>query len=371
LQNETGHSRRSGLFWGGLILALWVAGCGPQSNEKARSKGEVVAARIETLEALPLTIYTYLPGTVISADRIEVSSRLTGYVHDLKVHEGQEVKKGQQLLSIDPTGVRAEIRQAEAEVEKAKAGLDNAEANYKRYKDLFQNEAATQENFEAAERNWKVAVGDHQAAVAALESARSQLKYSEVRSPFNGLVVSKLVDNGQLAAPGTPLLVLEDPAHLQVECQVPDHAFARLGIGQVIQIEFQGADYKSRIETGSVERLVEAADPVTHTHLVKIDLPAVSAFYSGEYGLVRIPVGEKEGVVVPDAAIHTRAGITGVFVMAAGDRAQFRMVTTGKRLPEGTVILSGLMAGERIIIEAKGPLANGVKISAEPEARHE
>lgn len=371
MQNETRHRLGSRFVLGVLFLALWVGGCKPESKGTAPSKDEVVAARIKTLETSPLTIYTYLPGTVISADRVEVSSRLTGYVRDLKVHEGEEVKKGQLLLAIDPTGVQAEIRQAEAGVEKAKAGLVEAETNYKRYRDLFQKDAATRKEFEEVQRNWKVAQGDYQAAMAALENARSQLKYAEVRSPFDGLVIAKLVDSGQLAAPGTPLLVLEDPAHLQVESQVPDHAFTRLGIGQEIQIEFQGADYKRRTVTGSVERLVEAADPVTHTHLVKIDLPAASGSYSGEYGLVRIPVGEEDGIVVPDSAIQTRAGITGVFVMVAGDRAQFRMVTVGERQPEGTVILSGLMAGERIIVDAKGALANGVKISAEPEGRHE
>ena len=84
--------------------------------------------------------------------------------------------------------------------------------------------------------------------------------------------------------------------------------------------------------------------------------------------LVSIPVGEQEGIVVPPGAIHTRAGITGVFVVTEEGLAQYRMVTLGKMTPQGRVVLSGLFSGGRVIVSAKGALTNGAKILAEPES---
>ncbi|MEJ2656198.1 MAG: efflux RND transporter periplasmic adaptor subunit [Desulfobacterales bacterium] len=347
------------------VLACLLNCCGQGPPETAPAKGEVVKGRVMTVELSRLPVTAVLPGTVVSANKVDVSSRLTGYVHGLQVHEGELVKEGQLLLAVDPSDVKAQIRQAEAELAKAEAALKDARSNYERYKGLYRDQSTTWQRFEEIKTNYKVAVGSYNSAQAALATARAQLKYAEVHAPFNGLVVSKLVDNGQLATPGTPLLVLENPKHLQVQVQVPEQTFPHLKLGQEVHLEFEGPDYKTHIVTGSVERLVAAANPLTHTHLVKIGLPAESRSYSGEYGLVKIPVGEQEAIVVPSEAIFNRAGISGVFVLNALSEAQFRMVTPGERVSQGRVVLSGLSPGDRVIVSAQAPLANGVRIQAQ------
>jgi membrane fusion protein, multidrug efflux system len=353
------------------VLNFLLGGCGPGPSETIHEKGEVVKARIEAVEPAPLTECAVLPGTVVSAERIEVSSRLTGYVCDLSVHEGQSVKKGQLLFAVDPTDVKAEIRQAKAGLAKAKAALADARDNYERYRNLYWQQAATKQQYEEYEKGYKVALGNYQVAEAELATARSQLKYAEVRAPFDGLVVSKRVYNGQLTAPGNPVLVLENPYHLQVRVQVDEQAFAHLRLGQELSVRFEVANLKMQSLTGLVERLVAAANPITHTHLVKVGLPAHSAAWSGAYALVSIPIGEQKAIIVPPAAIHTRAGLTGVFVVTEAGRAQFRMVTMGELVPRGKVVLSGLFSGDRVIVSAESPLANGMKIQVEPETGHE
>lgn len=353
------------------VLIFLLGGCGPGPSEAIHEKGEVVKARIETVEPAPLTECAVLPGTVVSAERIEVSSRLTGYVCDLSVHEGQSVQKDQLLFAVDPTDVKAEIRQAKAGLAKAKAALADARDNYERYGNLYRQQAATKQQYEEYEKGYKVALGNYQAAEAELATARSQLKYAEVRAPFDGLVVSKRVYNGQLTTPGNPVLVLENPHHLQVQVQVDEQAFAHLRLGQELSVRFEGANLKMQSLTGLAERLVAAANPITHTHLVKVGLPAHSAAWSGAYALVSIPIGKKRAIIVPPAAIHTRAGLTGVFVVTEAGRAQFRMVTMGELVPQGRVVLSGLISGDRVIVSAERPLANGMKIQVEQETGHD
>jgi len=355
-----------------LVTVLWLCllgGCGQAPSEKAPAEIGVVEARLQTLEPQQLPVYAVFPGTVVSADRIEVASRLSGYIQGLAVYEGQSVKEGRILFTVDSASVKAEIRQAKAELSKAKATLAEAESNYRHYNNLYQSKSATRQEYEEAERMYKVAQGSVRAAEAGLANTRTQLNYAEVRAPFDALVVSKRLDNGQLVSPGTPVLVLENPKHLQVQAQVSKQAFSHLRLGQKVQVEFQGPDNQVQTVTGAVERMVSAADPVTHTHLVKVGLPAAGRAYIGEYALVEIPVGEQEGIVVPTGAIYDRAGITGVFVLDGKGRARFRMVTLGRQLPQETVILSGLFPGDRLIVSPAAPLANGVKIQAPPEER--
>jgi multidrug efflux system membrane fusion protein len=351
------------------LLMYWPAGCGSETTEKTVSEARTVEARVETINPVQLPVYAALPGTVVSADRVDVASRLTGYVYDLDVYEGQSVKKGRLLFAVDPTDVKAEIRQAMAGLDKANAALEDARDNYERFKNLYQEQSATKQQYQEYEKGYKVALGSYKAAEAALATARSQLKYAEVRAPFDGLVVSKLMDNGQLTAPGNPVLVLENPHHLQVQVQVDDQTFASLKLGQEMPVQFEGPNFKVQTLSGTVERLVAAANPITHTHLVKLGLPAGSSVWSGAYVLVSIPVGEQEAVIVPAGAIYDRAGITGVFVVTREGRAQFRMVTLGEHTPQGRVVLSGLFSGDRLIVSAKGALSNGAKILVEPESR--
>ena len=351
------------------LLMYGPTGCGSETPEKLVSEARTVEAQVMTIQSARLPVYSLLPGTVVSADRIEVASRLSGYAYNIAAHEGQSVKKDQLLFAVDPTGVKAEIRQAEAELAKAKAALTGARENYERYRNLYQQNAATQQHYEEMETAWNVAQGNYQAAEAAVATAAAQLKYAEVRAPFDALVVSKLADNGQLVGPGTPVLVLESQELLQVQVQVDEQAFAHLRLGQKIPIQLQGPNFEMRPVTGSVERLVAAANPVTHTHLVKLSLPAGSGAWSGQYALVSIPVGEQEAIIVPAGAIYDRAGITGVFVVTEEGWAQFRMVTLGKEVPKGRVVLSGLFSGDRVVVSAKEPLTNRAKILSEPESR--
>ena len=351
------------------LLVCLTAACSKSAPEAMPDTAKPVDAQVEVVESVQLPVYAVFPGVVLSSARVDVSSRLSGYIRKLAVHEGEKVKKGQLLFAVDPTGVKAEIRRAQAGLARAKAALDGARENYERYKSLYQQEAATQEVFQEMETAYNVAQGGYQAAKAALASARTQLEYAEVRSPFDGLVVAKRIDDGQLTAPGTPVLVLEDPIHLQVTTQVSERAFVHLVLGQQIRIDFEGPGGRVHEVTGTVDHLVAAADPETHTHLVKIGLPDQDGLFSGEYTSVNVPVGVQPGIVVPTAAVQQRAGITGVFVVDDQDRARFRMVAPGKQLPQGTVILSGLFPGDKLVVAAKEPLANGVRIQRRSEGQ--
>lgn len=347
-------------------LAAVLGGCGHSSPPKqAQASAGEVAATVQAVRQQALPVYATFPGSVVSADQVQVASRLTGYVRRLYVHEGQTVKKGQLLLAVDPTDVKGGIEQARAAVSKAEAALADAKANYERYKALYEQHAVPEQRFQQIEMAYKVAQGNYAAARSALSTARSQLTYADVRAPFDGTVVGKFIDAGQLATPGQPLLTLQSSGHLQVQVQVDSRAFDHLRLGQNVAVTFDGSDFKQHTVDGVVERLVSAADPMTHSHTVKIGLADKSGAASGDYARVRVPLGEQPGIVVPASAVQRRAGIQGVFVVDKDRSAEFRMVQTGETMGKGVVVLAGLVPGDRIVVSAQGELYNGVKIKGD------
>nr|MDA3970330.1 efflux RND transporter periplasmic adaptor subunit [Desulfobulbaceae bacterium] len=307
-------------------------------------------------------IHATFPGVVIAANEIQVASRMMGYVRKLPVHEGQKVKKGELLLSLDPSEVRGGIDQAKAALLKAESVLAEAKSNHERFQALYEQKAVPEQQFQQVEMGYQVAKGNYAAATAALQQAHSQLTYVEVRAPFTGTIVAKFIDIGQLAAPGRPLLTLQSSGLLQVQVQVNQQAFVQLQVGQSIPVTLDRSNFELRTVTAMVARLVDAADPMTHTHTVKLSLPEDSGANSGDYARVSIKVGLQQGIVVPRSAVQRRAGIDGVFVVDAAGRAAFRMVRLGEQNDSGVVILAGLVADDQVIIRAEGKLSNGVKV---------
>ena len=321
-----------------------------------------VTAEVITVKPEMLPVYATFPGMVTSTNEVQVASRLMGYVRKLLVHEGQKVKQGDLLLSLDANDVEGGIAQAKAALGKAKSVLADAEANYQRFLALYQQQAVPEQQFQQVEVGYRVAQGNVDAAEAGLRQAQSQLKYVDVRAPFAGTVVAKFIDIGQLAAPGHPLLTLQSSGVQQVQVQVSQQAFDQLSLEQRIPVTLDDGDFNQRQVEGTVARLVSAADPMTHSHSIKLNLPEESKAGSGDFARIRVQLEKRMGIVVPQSAVQRRAGIDGVFVVDENGLAAFRMIRLGEQREAGIVVLAGLVAGDRIVVSAAGELNNGMKV---------
>lgn len=332
-------------------------------SEPVEVGSEAVNVSVVELKSQPRPIYATLPGVVKSADEVQVASRFMGYVREFNVHEGQKVKKGTTLLLIDPVDVEGGIGQAKAAVAQALAGMKNAERDFERFENLYEQEAIPEAQFQKYTLAYDVAKAQYGAAKTALKTAQGQLEYAEIKSPINGIVTAKMTDLGQMAAPGHPLLSLQGSGHLQIEVQVDQQTFAPLKIGQPVKVSINGINGKPIFLIGEIERKVDSADPMSHTHLVKIGLGDDSIVVSGTYARVYIPVEEQEAITIPSAALRIRAGIKGVFVVDSNDKAHFRMVRPGESLGDEIVILAGLESGEKVVVESERPLSNAIPVT--------
>jgi RND family efflux transporter MFP subunit len=214
--------------------------------------------------------------------------------------------------------------------------------------------AAARRRAEAAEAR----VGEAEAEAA---RAEVQLAYSRITAPGPGLVVEKSVEVGDLAMPGKPLLRIDDPAGYRLEAQLASSDAASVRLGQAVPVSVGSLGALP----ARVGEIVPAADPATRTITVKLDLPPAPGVRGGLYGTARFTVGQAERLVLPLSAVVERGQLTGAYVVEA-DRARLRYVTLGPRRGGGVEVLSGLGAGERVVVEGAGRLRDGAPVEVGP-----
>lgn len=345
----------------GLALGLTL-GCGERktSEESTAQVGRTLAADVHTVQKVAMTQRIEVPGTVASEDQVQVASRLMGYIREIKVQEGQPVKAGQLLFVIDPTDIQGQVNQARAGLAQAEAALADAQSDYERFGALYKEEAIPKVQWDKVRLQHQIAQQQVAAAKAGLGTASSQMRYASVTAPIAGVVTQKMANAGDLAAPGRPVVVIEGLKKLQVITSVSDEVFAQIKPGDKVSIDPDGKG--SNLE-GVIALVVPAADPVSHTHLVKIDLPKTSGLESGNFVRVGFGMGNREGIQIPASAVVERAGITGVFVIDGNGIAHFRMVREGSADNGRVEIQAGLTPGEQVAVSQTGQLENGDKVS--------
>ena len=339
-----------------LSLPLTLIGCSGEDKAKtaqeARRTVQAQTTIIQPSEGLATTAVT---GTVEALESVRVASRLMGYIRDIAVVEGQAVKAGQRLFTIDPLDIEGAVEQARLGLKQAEDAMKDAEADYKRFENLYKDEVVTRQNYEKMKLNYDMAVTRAAQAKAGLGTAQGQMRYATVTSPINGVVTQKLANEGDIAAPGHPVLMVENPARLQVRGSVSEDIHRGLKLGAQVMVEVDGQD---QAVAAKVAQLAPAADPMTHTYTVKLDI-AAPGLKSGTFARILFPTGKRTVLAVPEAAVLERAGIVGVFVVDAQGSAQYRMVRLGKQEGGLVEVLSGLNPGDKVVTGNANAVNNG------------
>ena len=338
-------------------LFFSLAGCQPH-DQTAAAQIKTVNGQTVVLALADIPVADATPGAIVAEQQVQVASRLMGYIRDIAVHEGETVKAGQLLFSIDPTDIKGQVDQARAGVAQAEAALNDAKADYERFSNLYKEESIPKAQYDKIKLQYNISQSQANAAKAGLSTAESQLHYAEVRSPIDGVVTQKMANKGDLAAPGRPVLVVENPDKLTIQTTVSDETYSHLQMGGSATIEVGGDKLP-----GKIVRLVSASDTMSHTHLVKLDVPGIKGFSSGTFARVRFTVGSRKGISLPKAALLERAGIVGVFVVDADGIAHYRMVRAGSEQDGMIEIEAGLNPGDKVVVSNTAEINSGDKIN--------
>jgi RND family efflux transporter MFP subunit len=210
----------------------------------------------------------------------------------------------------------------------------------------------------AARKNQVMAKMDQ--AKAGVASARILVSYARVTSPINGIVTAKHVDAGAMAAPGVPLVTIEDDSQYRLEAAVEASRIGNIQANEQVQVRIDalgGLDL-----TGRVAEIVPVADPASRSHTVKIDLPAQASLRSGSYGRASFATGQKQAITVPQHAVIERGQLISVFVVDDSGIARVRLIKTGKTYGDRVEVLSGLNEGERIVVDRLEAVSDGSRV---------
>ena len=372
------------------IPVLLLASCGSEPTRRAAQTQtppvKVQTAAVST-EEWPASYEA--TGTVRARTTTTISSKVMGYVQQVNVQVGDHVREGQPLITLEVRDLDASVRSAEAgraEVESAipelenataaaKANLDLAQATFKRMEELAAKKSISNQEFDEASARLKAAQANYEMT----RSRRTQLNskmaqvdqevraagimrdYAKLAAPFSGVVIAKTVEPGNLATPGAPLLTIEQDGLYRLEASVDESKLASVRVGQAVEAVIEASDRKVNAR---VTEIVPSVDSASRSYIVKLDLPSMPQLRTGMFGRAIFPMGMEKVVAIPVAALMDRGQLQSVFVVEDGV-AHTRLVTTGRRTKDGLEVLSGLNAGEKLVV----PLPQGLQDGARVEVR--
>ena len=344
-------------------LALSLAACSGNHQQAPAPAQAGVPATVMTVASDTIPELYLTAGTVVARNRVDVASRVMGYIRSINAREGQSVKKGQLLVRIDAADVRAHLNEAEAALAQAQARAEEAKADYDRFNALRAQQAVTEREFQQIALKYQVAEKGLHAARAGLAQARAQVQYVDITAPISGVVVAKHKDDGDMANPGEPILSIEDPAQLELRTYVKEQQINHIHQGDVVMADVQALGMTL---TGHITQIVPAGDATTHSYLVKAALPATPGLKSGMFAGVRFAVGATRGIMIPSRAIVSPSDIPGVYMVDHDNSVHFRMIRTGRTWDGKVEVLSGLTPGERIVVSSPTPLRSGQHVAPAP-----
>lgn len=326
---------------------LLVAACAHEELKPIERETVTAATAIVQPAAIP-SIRT-IAGTVHAANATPLAARIMGNIVRVNVAEGDTVRRGQVLIEIDPREVRTQSGAAGSAVAAATANAKLAETTYQRYAALRERNSVSEQEFDDVKARRDAAQAELARARSMAAQADTYVEYTFVRAPMNGIVTARYVDPGAQAAPGMPLLLVEDTAASHVEATVPEGLAVNIGDPVVVDTG------RERIEA-RVTRTQPSVDATTRSSLVKIALPR--PMRAGTYVRVLFSTGQRNALVVPAESIQRKGQLTSVFVVGSDGVARMRLITLGTN----NEVLSGLDAGERIVRNAS-VVRDGVKVS--------
>jgi RND family efflux transporter MFP subunit len=354
-----------------LFLVFLLPGCkgkvGPGQVEAKRP--EVKGVAVATLSPSTVDAVYETSGTVRAGITSSLASRVFGTVTKVYVKEGDAVRAGDILLTIDDRDARQRMNGAEAALNEASKAREAAatqsglaDITSRRYGNLFKEKVVSEQEFDQIEAQKNVAKLELERATLAvgrakalLEETRVHLGFTEIRAPFSGTITAKRVEQGAMASPGMPLVTVEDTSSFKIEVYVDERLSGKLKPGSPVMIRL---DATGETVPGTITKVVPAVDPATRSFAIEAGLKG-KTFRSGVYARILIPEGTKQVILVPRSSVVEKGRLTGVYAVDEKGVVNYRLIRKGTAFSDGMEVLSGLKSGDRIIVGGMDKAVDG------------
>jgi RND family efflux transporter MFP subunit len=379
-------SGRSYLYAGvALAAGLGLAACGGHGEGAAGSEAPPLPVSLAAVEVTDISDTFEAGGVVQARSSATLTSRILAPIREVRVEPGERVRTGQVLVVLDGADLAAQARSARAAAvaadqdiaataadrQAAEAALTLARAGHERIAGLHARRSATAQELDEATAALRRAEANAQAAAArargassvvdraraSADAAATTASFSTITAPFDGLVTEKLVDPGNMAAPGMPLLRVEDMRGFRLEVRVDESRVPAVTPGEAVRVLLDSGTQGAQAVEGTVSEVSRAIDADARAFLVKIALPDTADVRSGTFGRAIFRGATRKGLRVPDGATVRRGQMTSVFVVE-NDIARLRLVSLA-----GQEVKAGLSAGDLVIVDPPPELADGRRVT--------
>ncbi len=356
METRTNHAIRRvviavGLSFAAAGAAVLIA-CSPSPSKRA---GRDTPKNTVVVQVAPVTKRDFksdlvISGVIGSETEARLSFKTGGIIESMKVREGDQVRPGQLLATLNPTEINAQVEQA-------REGLDKAHRDLARAKDLFSQGVATQEQLDNATTAWSV-------AQQTLEIARFNQSRSEILAPASGVVLRKLMNEGELAAPGMPVFLFAGDGAREwvLRCGVSDRNWARLAKGDEATVTFDA--FPGEKFQGVVSSIAQGADAASGLYQVEVKVnPGTRTLAAGLFGTGTVETGENGGgLAVPlDALVEGNGDQARVFVAHRNVAAAVEVHVL--ELTDRVAVVRGdLSVGDAVVVRGAPYLQDGSRI---------
>lgn len=332
------------------LLGLWRVWL--QSRPDGRTTPPPLVQVLEVRPSDVPEVVTFT-GAIAARDEAAISAEGEGgRVSGLYAEVGDRVQAGALLARLDTSLVAPQVSSLEASLEESKANAAVAEADYRRAQAVAASGALSVQEIERRGAAAVAAASKVKVVTAQLSEARERLRRTEVRAPFDGIVLTRSAEVGQLAGPGgAPLFRLGRAGALEMRGNVAERDLPRLAPGQTARVRVTGV---AEPFSGKVRLIGAVIDPQTRLGSVRIDLAPHRDLRPGAFARGEADTGTRRAPVLPQTAALSDARGSFVYVVGAGDKVERRAVTLGGSRQDGIIVTSGLAGGERVVVLA-GP----------------
>lgn len=345
-----------------LFAVILLSSC--SSDETAAIEQDSVEVELRTAEASVSQAEMVFPAKVESNSQANLSTIVMGTVTSFPVTVGDRVNKGDVLVRIKDDQIRAQKSQIEANMVQAQANLENTEKNYNRIKNLYAEDSATSKELDDISTMYEIAKANMEALEARMNEVNEMLDYTVIRAPFAGIVSNKFVSEGDMAAPGHPLVSVADPSSVKITATVAENQISQLEEGSVISVSIASAGV-SNVQA-RLTAISEAGDPMSRQFSIEAmidDAEINETLKVGMFAEIGMNINQSESLTIPVDAIVERGQLTGIYTISDNNRAVLRWVRLGERSGDTVEVITGLKPGEQFVYAPDQSLRQGQLLS--------
>jgi RND family efflux transporter MFP subunit len=295
-------------------------------------------------------------GVVEAVKQSTVAAQISGRVVAVNFDVGDRVRKGQVIVRIDPAEVNQVYAASQAQIAQADAALRNAKAHFERTQRLVEQKFMSAAAMDKAQADYQAAKAQLAVTEAGGGQAAATRSYATVTAPYSGVVSARHVELGEMAVPGKPLMTGFDPGELRVTASMPQYQLDAVRKLASASVEFPAL--KKRIQASRVS-ILPAADALTHTTQVRLDLPpGIEGLYPGMFARAHFAVGRVKKLLIPASAVALRSEVAGAYVVGENGEIRLRQLRLGESAGDEYVeVLAGVAPGEKVALDPVAALA--------------